>query len=343
VKYRVLGRTGLRVSEIGFGAWPIGGNAHGNSYGPTDDRWSKVALAKAFGHGCNFIDTADVYGHGHSEELIGSITNCRNDTLIATKVGGNFYDGETRMDFSPEHIRFACEQSLRRLRKDVIDLYQLHNPPLSLIQEGSIFDVMDELKREGKIRFYGVSIHDPAEGVAVIQNGCPDTIQVAYNMFTLDEERQRLFDMAAQYNVGIIAREPLANGLLTGKFDGSEVFSRGDFRANWPREYIQERAAIANALKFLVRPDRTLAQAALLFVLAQPVVSTVIVGCKTPQHTDENFGAAAAPPLTDEEIARARKGGYANNVFASQTISMPGKLQSFTSHESDNGRTPFTG
>jgi aryl-alcohol dehydrogenase-like predicted oxidoreductase len=204
-----------------------------------------VALAKAFGHGCNFIDTADVYGHGHSEELIGSITNCPKDVLIATKVGGNFYDDEARMDFSPEYIRYACVQSLRRLRKDVIDLYQLHNPPLTMVQQGDLFDVMDELKREGKIRFYGLSIHDPAEGVAAIQNGRPDTIQVVYNMFSLDAGRQRLFEMAAQYNVGVIAREPLANGLLTGKFDGSEVFSPGDIRANWPRKFIQKRAAMA--------------------------------------------------------------------------------------------------
>lgn len=307
MKYRVLGRTGLRVSEIGFGARAIGGDAYGNSYGPTEDRWSKVALAKALGYGCNYIDTADVYGHGHSEELIGRMTNCRDDILIATKVGQNFYDGDLRTDFSPGYIRLACQESLRRLRKDVIDLYQLHNPPFDLIQDGSIFDVLDELKREGKIRFYGVSVGNPGEGVAAIQSGRPDVVQIAYSMFTLDEERQRLFDLAAQHNIGVIACEPLANGLLTGKFNGSEVFSENDFRANWSREYIRQRAGIARALKFLVRLDRTLAQAALRFVLAHPAVSTVVVGCKTPQHTDENFGVIAAPPLTGEEMARLRR------------------------------------
>jgi aryl-alcohol dehydrogenase-like predicted oxidoreductase len=307
MKYRVLGRTGLSVSEIGFGARPIGGNAQGDSYGPTEDRWSKVALAKAFGYGCNFIDTADVYGHGHSEELIGRITNCRNDVLVASKAGYNFYAGAVHPDFTPAYIRLACLESLRRLRKEAIDLYQLHNPPLELIQDGGIFDVLDELKREGRIRFYGVAVDDPAAGMAAVRNGRPDAIQVTLNMLRLDEERERLLELAVQRNMGVIACEPLANGLLTGKFDGSESFSRGDFRAGWSREYLQEQAARVDALKFLIRPDRTLAQAALHFVLAQPGVSTVVVGCKTPQHTDENFSATLAPPLTEEELERVRR------------------------------------
>ena len=298
MKYRILGRTGLRVSEIGFGARPIGGDA----YGPTEDRWSKVALAKAFGYGCNFIDTADVYGRGHSEELIGRITNCRNDILIATQVGYNFYGGEIRQDLTPEYIRLACQESRRRLRKDIIDLYQLHHPPLGLIEEGSLFDVMDELKNKGLIRFYGLSVGDPAQGIAAIRSGRPDAIQITYNLLTLDRARWELFELAAERGVGVIVCAPLAGGLLTGKFDGSETFSAGDVRAGWSREYLQEQADRVHALRFLARPDRTLAQAALRFVLAHPAVSTVVVGCKTPQHTDENFSALAAPPLTDEEM-----------------------------------------
>src|SRR5947209_10943562 len=134
MKYRVLGKTVLKVSEVGFGAWAIGGNAHGNSYGPTDDKQSLSAIGRALELGCNFFDTADVYGHGHSESLLGAaLRDVRDQVFIATKVGGNFYDGDVHMDFTPAHLRFAVERSLERLRTDHIDLLQLHNPSINLI------------------------------------------------------------------------------------------------------------------------------------------------------------------------------------------------------------------
>src|SRR6201997_2800735 len=212
MRYRTLGSTGLKVSEVGFGAWAIGGNTHGNSYGPTDDEVSIGAIQKAVELGCNFFDTADVYGHGHSEEVLGAaLDGIRSDVIIATKVGGNFYNravnpllipritaalGRPLADvapdaalpvthdacFSPSYLRFAVEQSLRRLRTDYIDLLQLHNPTLGLIADPETYGVLDELKAEGKIRFYGVSVHPPEEGLAAVEVTRPDTVQIVYNI-----------------------------------------------------------------------------------------------------------------------------------------------------------------
>src|SRR5256712_7670966 len=166
MKTRTLGRTGLTVSEIGFGAWAIGGNAHGNSYGPTDDELSLAAIGRALELGCNFFDTADVYGHGHSEDLLGqALRGHRSEVIIATKVGGDFYHGTPRMNFNSDYLEFALGKSCERLGTDYIDLYQLHNPPIQLIKDGRIFKILDRLKASGKIRHYGISIHDPQEGL----------------------------------------------------------------------------------------------------------------------------------------------------------------------------------
>ncbi|HRX04972.1 MAG TPA: aldo/keto reductase [Anaerolineae bacterium] len=333
---RTLGRTGLLVSEVGFGAWAIGGNRYGNSYGLTDDAASRAAIHAALDSGCTFFDTADVYGHGHSETLLGEVLverpRVRGEVVIATKGGGNFYNrgvdpqiaqqfaersGRSlnefapdavlpfthRLDFDPGYIRFAVEQSLRRLQTDVIDLYQLHNPSLAQIADGGVFDVLDDLKRAGLIRFYGVSIHDPAEGLAAIAGGRCDTIQVVYNMFSQDAAQQ-LFPAARAANVAIIAREPLANGLLSGKYDAADDFPHGDIRSRWPAHYRAARIETAVWLKQkLATPERTLAQAALRFVLDQPAVSVVIAGAKTPQQVVQNLAASDLPPLTADERA----------------------------------------
>src|SRR5580704_8655009 len=162
MKYRKLGSTSLEVSEIGFGAWGIGGNQFGNSYGPAADEESLAAVTTAFDLGCTFFDTADVYGHGHSEELLGkALKGTRQKVVIATKVGSDFYHQPPQLRFTEEYITFAVEQSLKRLDTDVIDLYQLHNPPFSAIEHGQLFAPLEKLKSQGKIRFYGISIHSP--------------------------------------------------------------------------------------------------------------------------------------------------------------------------------------
>lgn len=314
--YRILGRTGLRVSEVGFGAWAIGGNAHGNSYGPTDDEESRDAVRQAAERGCNFFDTADVYGWGHSEEILGEALEGRRDNVfLATKVGGDFYHGGVRMNFDPAYIAFALERSLRRLRTDHVDLYQLHNPPTEIMADPATYDVFESLKAEHKIDHYGVSIHEPLEGTLCLESGKPETLQIPFSLFR-QEWIDELLDAARKANVGIIAREPLGNGFLAGGIRPGATFPAGDIRSYWPRPMVANRLAAAERLSFLMREGRSRAQAALRFVLAFPEVSVTIPGAKTPRQAEENLGASESPPLTADEVARAR-GLYARD-FALQ-------------------------
>lgn len=290
MKTRPFGSTGLNVSEIGFGAWAIGGNQFGNSYGPTEDAESLRALQTALDLGCTFFDTADCYGQGHSEELLGkALKGVRQNVVIATKGGSDFYHTPTRLNFTESHLIFAVEESLKRLQTDTIDLYQLHNPPFSLIQSGHLFEPLEKLKAQGKIRFYGLSIHAPQEGLMALKIGKPASIQVVYNYLRRDAAEE-LFPRAIAEGVAIIAREPLANGFLTGKYSKDSIFPVGDIRHQWPSKYqsqlihqIEEFSKIVSGGPF------SRAQTALRFVLAQPAVSVVIPGCKTAAQTEENL------------------------------------------------------
>jgi aryl-alcohol dehydrogenase-like predicted oxidoreductase len=306
MKYRVLGKTGVRVSEVGFGAWAIGGNAHGNSYGPTNDGASLAAVRKAVDLGCNFFDTSDVYGHGHSEELLGeALRGDRENMIIATKVGGDFYHGNPRMNFSPDYLEFALKKSCERLKTSYVDLYQLHNPPLELIKSPAVFQALENLKGNGLIRHYGVSIHDPQEGLVAMKTGNPSAIQVVFNILR-QEAKNELFLTAGSKNVAIIAREPLANGFLTGKHGSNDVFPQGDIRRNFPRQYVANLVQAADQLSFLETRTRSRAQAAIRFVLDHKEVSTAIPGAKTPEQANENLNASELPPLTGEEILRIK-------------------------------------
>lgn len=306
MNYRVLGKTGLSVSEVGFGAWAIGGNAHGNSYGNTDDNVSLAAINRALDLGCNFYDTADVYGHGHSEELLGQALKERRDkVIIATKVGGDFYHGTPRMNFKADYIEFALRKSCERLNTNYIDLYQLHNPPVQLLRNPELYKMLEKLRETGRIRHYGVSIHDPQEGIIAMKTGNPETIQVVFNILR-QEAKNELFKIAEEKNVAIIAREPLANGFLSGRHTADETFAPGDIRHHFPREYLLNLVLAAEQLKFLEARNRSLSQAALRFVLDHKEVSTVIPGAKTPEQAEENLGASDLPPLTGEELLRVR-------------------------------------
>jgi aryl-alcohol dehydrogenase-like predicted oxidoreductase len=306
MKYRTLGKTGLKVSEVGFGAWGIGGSAYGNSYGPTDDKTSLEAVEKAVELGCNFFDTADAYGHGHSEELLGQALNgCRDDVIIATKVGADFYHDPPRMSFGPDYLSFAVDKSCERLQTDHVDLYQLHNPPIQLLRSGKIFEGLERLVESGKIRYYGVSIHDPEEGLLAMKNGRPAAIQVVFNILR-QEAKNKLFQAAVANNVGIIAREPLSNGFLTGKFNADSAFPKGDIRFNFPRNYFHALIKAAQRLKVLETKSRTLAQASLRFILDHKEVSTVIPGAKSIQQIEEDLQASDIPSLTGEDLLRIR-------------------------------------
>jgi aryl-alcohol dehydrogenase-like predicted oxidoreductase len=323
VKRRVLGRTGLAVGEIGFGAWAIGGNRHGNSYGTTDDAESRRAVRRAFELGCTFFDTADVYGLGRSEELLGAeLRDVRDRVVIATKVGGNFYKRDVHpllvdrisqmldvpfdripadaplpvthdANFSPGYVRFAVERSLQRLGTDYIDLLQLHNPVLAHISNLELYAVLEDLKREGKIRLYGVSVHTPEEGQAAINATMPETVQIVYNLARREAE-EAFFPAARAAGIGVIARETLANGFLAGKYAPDSTWEKGDIRTRMPRPYVQQLTALGQRVRELADKARTsAAQLALRFVLDQPAVSVVIVGMKTVKQVDENLGGEA--------------------------------------------------
>lgn len=318
---RTLGRTGLSVSEIGFGGWAIGGNAFGNSYGPTDDAESQRAIRRAFELGCNIFDTADVYGHGHSEELLGAaLHDVRDQVIIATKVGGNFYNrdihplirdriaqsvGKSLDEFEPdaplpvthdanftaEYLRFAVERSLERLRTNRIDLLQLHNPPINLLSAMETYAPLEAMKREGLIRFYGVSVHPSEEGVAAVSATMPDTVQIVYNLARREAE-DTFLRTAQAANVGVIAREPLANGFLAGRYNADSTWERGDIRSRMPRPYVTQLAALGQRVRELAeKSGMTAAQLALKFVLDRGDIASAIVGMKTVRQVEENLNA----------------------------------------------------
>src|SRR3990172_1718701 len=306
MKQRLLGRTYIKVSEIGFGGWAIGGNAYGDSYGYTEDDASLAAIQRALALGCTFFDTADAYGYGHSEELLGRALRGRSDVVVATKVGSNFYGEHPVDDFSGSYIRSALEKSRQRLQRDVIDVYQLHNPPKDLLADPRTYEILQQLKAEGRIRAYGVSVFHYDEALAAIEAGQPDVIQLPYNL--LNTAAEELFPVAQREGVGIIAREPLASGFLSGKYSVDAKFGPGDFRADLPRQYVQAMVSSAEAFRFLEAGGaRALVQGALRFVLEQEAVSTVITGIKTVAQAEEALGASDVPPLTPEERRRVRE------------------------------------
>ena len=306
---RRLGKTGLLVSEIGFGGWAIGGNAFGNSYGETDDLVSKATIRRALELGVTLFDTADVYGHGHSEALLGEALKAWEGPppVVVTKGGINFYrrDETLEPDWTPLALAHAVQQSLIRLRRETLDVFLLMNPPVEELDRFRVWETLDALKRAGKIRFYGVSVADPEDGVWLLKNNLPvDVLEVAYSLFyqgaTVD-----LLPLARKRKVGILAREPLANGFLTGNYGPTSKFSDGDIRAALPPEYVGAMAETAAHLEFLRRDGaRTPAQAALRFVMDDPAVGSVIVGAKTAAQIEENIRAAEVPSIDAAERVR---------------------------------------
>jgi len=314
MKFRTLGKTGKKVSELGFGCWAIGGTG----YGPTKDSDSLEALSYAYEHGITFFDTADIYGDGHSEKLVGKVfkeSSKRLKVFIASKVGWDFYHGGTKKDFSPAYIRFACGESLKRLKTDYIDLYQLHNPTPEKIKDGKMYDVLEELKREGKILHFGTSIHTKADGEAVLKNGKSETIQVIFNL--IDERPvDELLLQTDKSKIGIIAREPLACGLLTGKYTKDSVFHKVDHRNRWSREkYECDLEKIKRISSMFDSKKTPLKKASLEYVLSFESVSVVIPGMKTIEHVKDHLRVVEDPTLSQKEIQAIRNLYQSDKIF----------------------------
>jgi aryl-alcohol dehydrogenase-like predicted oxidoreductase len=300
MKYRALGRTGLRVSEIGFGAWGIGGRTVGHtSYGETDDATSLAALARALDCGITFFDTSSAYGDGHSEVLIGQAFHGakRDKVVIATKAGYESWDRAP--DFSPAAIQASAEKSLARLRSDHVDLFQLHNPPAEALRDGVLREVLDRLKAAGKIRAWGISAKSPVEAIeALVELGAP-VVQANFNMMDVRVVDSGLLQEVERRGAGFIGRTPLCFGFLSGAIGRDTTFPAGDHRLGWSRAQLDNWIDGARDLLLAVgaQPGKEGAESALRFCLAFAGVSTVIPGILTASEAEANAAASRSGPL----------------------------------------------
>jgi len=305
MNHRALGRTGLHVSEIGFGAWGIGGRTVAEtSYGDTDDGTSLAALSHAFDRGITFFDTSPAYGNGHSEELIGqAFARCRDKVIVATKAGFESWDRPP--DFSPEALVASTERSLRRLRSDYIDLLLLHNPPIDGLHADDLREALERLGSRGKIRSWGASTRSPADALQALAAGDVPVIEANFNMMDVRAVSGGLFDEIMRRDVGFIARTPLCFGFLTGLIRRDTEFAPGDHRRNWSAAqlacWIDGARDLLAAVSAEPGPSGVLA--ALRFCLAFPQVSSVIPGILSPAEADQNAAASQLGPLDGEAVA----------------------------------------
>lgn len=322
MRYRTLGRTGLQVSEIGYGAWGIGGK----QWLGGDDRESLAALRRAIELGLNFIDTALAYGDGHSERLVGQVVRETGRTVyVATKVPPKNWLWPARpgigiRDVFPYHYVLECtEQSLRNLGLDHIDLQQLHVWNPEWLPEEDWRRAFEDLKRSGKVRFVGVSIndHQPDSALELIETGLIDTVQVIYNIFDQSPER-RLFPLCQERNIGVLARVPLDEGSLTGQITAASRFEAGDFRSFYFRgdrkRQVEQRVAALR--RDLAGVPGELPEIALRFCLSHPAVSTVIPGMRRMRHVEANLAASDRGPLDEHVLAILRKHVWEKNFYS---------------------------
>ena len=316
MRYRAFGKSGLKVSEIGFGAWGIGGESPGTtSYGPTDDAESVRALEAAFDHGITYFDTAGAYGNGHSEDLIGRTFAGRRDRIvIATKAGRR--DFREPLDFSPSAVRASVESSLRRLRTDTIDLLQLHDPDAEAPELDDTFATLEHLRGQGSVRLVGVSLRAPADGARVLERFDVDALQVNLNLLDQRALQSCLLDAAAAAGVAVIARTPLCFGFLTGDYGSETAFEAADHRNTWPEAQIARWVQGGRELSAAVdpRPAQRAVHIALRFCLSFESVATVIPGILTPAQARENAAASDFGPLSKAELTRIRK-RYRQNEY----------------------------
>lgn len=295
MRYRKFGTTDLEVSAVGFGAWAIGGGAMvGDTaigWGAADDATSTAAIHAALDAGISFFDTADIYGLGHSERLLGTCLGNRKDVVIATKVGNTARDNQFTVDYSGPYITAACEASLRRLQRDTIDYYQLHSARVSHLQREDCIATLQRLQQQGKVRYWGISLNtfDPQpEADFFFQQQVGDGFQLVVNL--INQRALPLVKAAAGKGYGIIARMPLQFGLLTGKFDAFTRFRKNDHRYNrLPPDIIaQARELLQPAWDLCGKYGISKTALALSFVLGYPGVSTVIPGIRTPGQVADN-------------------------------------------------------
>jgi aryl-alcohol dehydrogenase-like predicted oxidoreductase len=321
MKYRKLGRTNFEVSEMGYGAWGIGGE----QWLGADDRQSLAALRRAIELGLNFIDTALAYGDGHSEQLVAQVVRDAGRRIyVATKVPPKNFLWPAQPGigieqvFPYDYILRSTEESLKNLGLETIDLQQLHVWNPEWIARDEWRRAFEELKRSGKVRFVGISINDyqPDSALEIIRTGLIDSVQVIYNIFDQSPARN-LFPLALEHNIGVIARVPLDEGALTGKIDEKTVFPPGDFREEYFRgdRKKQVREHVESIARDLGSLQGGLAEIALRFCLSHPAVSTVIPGMRSLKNAEANCAEPDQGPLPPDTLAILRRHAWDRNFY----------------------------
>ena len=309
MEYRELGRTGWQVSAISFGAWAIGG-----TWGKVDDEESMAALHHALDLGVNFFDTADVYGDGRSERLLARLRRERAETFsIATKAGRRL-NPHVAGGYTRENLTAFVERSLKNLETEAIDLLQLHCPPTEVYYMPEVFGVLDDLVTAGKLRYYGVSVEKVEEALKAIEYPNVQSVQIIFNMFR-QRPAELFFREAQRRRIGVLARVPLASGLLSGKFSRASTFAADDHRAFNRHGEAFDRGETFSGLDFevslravealrpLAPPNWTMAQMALRWILMFSAVTCAIPGAKYPAQVRENVAAINLPPLSEATLA----------------------------------------
>ncbi len=315
MKYRGLGNTGIEVSEVGFGVWTISTGW----WGEVDEKRSVELLHKALDAGITYFDTADTYGSGLGETLLAdAFGHKRDEVVISTKIGYDFYSNTERrgqqarpQDWSEDFVRFALNKSLERLGTDYIDFLQLHNTKMDAVENDELFGLMEEFKKEGKIRAYGAALGPKIgwleEGVKVMRERDLAGLQMIYNLIEQDPG-QDLIEAARETDTNLIVRVPHSSGLLEGNYDENTTFGENDHRRHRPKEWLVDGLKKVEQLDFLTESgERTLGQAALKFVLASPAVSSTLPNIYGEEQISEFAATSETPDLTGEELSRVRE------------------------------------
>jgi aryl-alcohol dehydrogenase-like predicted oxidoreductase len=320
MRYRKLAGTDIRVSQVGFGVWTVSTGW----WGEVDDERSVRLLREAFDKGINYFDTADTYGSGKGETLLAdAFAGMREEVVISTKIGYDFYNHTTRrgqqerpQDWSENFIRFALEQSLKRLGTDYIDFLQLHNTKMDAIEDDRLFELMEEFKEERKIRSYGVALGPRIGwlevGVRAMRERDLAGVQMIYNLLEQDPGRD-LIEAAKGTDTSLVVRVPHSSGMLEGKYTEETTFTKNDHRRHRPKEWLLDGLKKVDQLAFLTESgERTLGQAALKFVLATPAIASTLPNIYDEEQLEEFAAAPDTPDLTPEELSRVEE-LYENN------------------------------
>jgi aryl-alcohol dehydrogenase-like predicted oxidoreductase len=312
MQYRALGRTGWKVSTISFGAWAIGG-----TWGQVQDDESLAALHRAVDLGVNFFDTADVYGDGRSERLMAQLKRSRKEEIVIATKAGRRLNPHLAEGYNRENLTAFVERSLKNLQVEALDLLQLHCPPTQVYYMPEVFGVLDDLVQAGKLRFYGVSVEKVEEALKAIEYPNVQSVQIIFNLFRL-RPSELFFQEAIRRKVGILARVPLASGMLTGKLRKDSAFEKDDHRLfnrhgeafdrgeTFSGVDYETALAAVEALKPLVPSGTTLTQFALRWILMFEAVTCAIPGAKRPSQAEENIAAADLLPLSAETMQKAQ-------------------------------------